>query len=145
MVSETLTSVAATVDELFVTLIVYVSVPLTTTGSGESVFVIDRSATWTAVVAVAVLLPGVLSLGDDTVALLVMEPAVAGALTTIVISGASPTGRLPAVRWHVTVPDALTQFQSVPVALTNDVPAGIVSTTFTAEAGSGPALSTSIV
>jgi hypothetical protein len=45
IVSETLTVVAATVAELFVTVIVYVSVPLMATGSGLSVFVIERSAT----------------------------------------------------------------------------------------------------
>jgi hypothetical protein len=84
MVSETLTDDAATVDELFVTVIVYVRVPLMATGSGESVLVIERSATWTLVDAVAVLLPGVLSFGEETVALLVMEPAVLGAVTVIV-------------------------------------------------------------
>ena len=82
------------------------------TGSGESVFVIDRSATWTEVAAIAVLLAGVSSLGEDTVALLVIEPAVLGAVTTMVIAGAAPTGRLPPVRLHVTVPDALQPYMA---------------------------------
>ena len=34
--------------------------------------------------------PGVLSLGEETVALLVIVPAVAGAVTTIVMGGAAP-------------------------------------------------------
>src|SRR5687768_2505608 len=96
----------------------------------------------TSVVAAAVLVAGVSSFGEETVAVFVIDPAVAGAVTTIVMSGAGPTGRLPPVRLHVTVPEAFAQFQFVPVALTNVTPAGSVSTTFTAEAGSGPALVT---
>jgi hypothetical protein len=99
----------------------------------------------TVVDAVAVLLPGVLSFGDETVALLVMLPVVSGASTVIVMLGAAPSGRLPAVLLHVTVPDRWTQFQSVPNALWNVVPAGRVSTTLTADAGSGPVLLTPIV
>jgi hypothetical protein len=99
----------------------------------------------TVVVAVAVLLPAVLSFGEETVALLVIEPGVAGAVTTIVILGAGPGGRLPPVRLQVTVPDALLHVQLVPVALTNATPAGSVSTTLTADASSGPALLTPIV
>ena len=68
-----------------------------------------------------------------------------GAVTTIVMLGAAPGARLPPVRLQVTVPETLTQFQFVPVALTNVVPAGSVSTTLTAEASSGPALLTPIV
>ena len=67
------------------------------------------------------------------------------AVTTIVIGGAAPGGRLPPVRLQVTVPDALLQFQFVPVALTKVVPAGSVSTTLTADASSGPALLTASV
>ena len=84
-------------------------------------------------------------MGDETVAVLVIKPVVAGAVTTIVMAGAGLAGRLPAVRLHVTVPETLTQFQSVPLALTKVVPAGSVSTTLTADAGSGPALLTLIV
>ena len=51
----------------------------------------------TVVVAVAVLLPGVLSFGEDTVAVLVIDPAVAGAVTTIVMFGAAPGAKLPPV------------------------------------------------
>ena len=106
--------------------------------------VIERSAWPTVVVAVAVLFAGVSSVGDDTVALLVMEPGVSGAVTTIVMFGAEPGGRFPPVRLHVTVVVPV-QTQLVPVAETRVVPAGNVSTTFTAEASSGPALLTPIV
>ena len=83
---------------------------------------------------------------EETVALLVIEPVVAGAVTVIVMGGALlKAGRFPPVRLHVTVPEALTQFQPVPFALTNVVPAGRVSTTLTADAGSGPPLLTLIV
>jgi hypothetical protein len=99
----------------------------------------------TVVVAVAVLLPGVSSFGDEKVAVLVIYPAVAGAVTTIVKFGAAPGARFPPVRLHVTVPDALLQVQFVPVALTKVTPLGSVSTTLTADASSGPALLTPIV
>lgn len=84
-------------------------------------------------------------MGEETVALLEIEPAVLGAVTTIVMDGAAPGARLPPVRLQVTVPDALTQAQFVPVALTNVVPAGIVSSTLTADASSGPRFVTPIV
>lgn len=84
-------------------------------------------------------------MGDDTVALLVIDPGDAGAVTTIVIVGAGPGGRLPPVLLQVTVPDTLLHVQFVPVALTNVVPAGSVSTTLTADASLGPALLTLIV
>jgi hypothetical protein len=122
-----------------------VSVPFVETGSGESLFVIERSATWTLVLAVAVLFPGVLSFGELTVAVFVIVPAVPGAVTVIVIGGAAPAGRLPPVRLQVTVPETLLQFQLLPVALTNVALGGSVSTTFTADASSGPALLTLIV
>ena len=48
---------------------------------------------------------GVLSFGEETVALFVIEPAVAGAVTTIVMGGAAPGARLPPVRLQVTVPE----------------------------------------
>ena len=98
----------------------------------------------TVVTAEAVLLPGVLSFGDETVAEFVIEPAVSGAVTTMVMFGAEPGARLPLVRVQVTVA-VPTQFQFVPVALTNAVPAGSVSTTVTADASFGPALLTPIV
>ena len=46
---------------------------------------------------------------------------------------------------QIAVPETLTQFQFVPVALTKIVPAGNVSTTLTAEASSSPALLTPMV
>ena len=69
----------------------------------------------TVVDAVAVLLPGVLSLGDETVALLLIVPTLLGAVTTIVMFGAAPGARLPE-RLHVTVVVPV-QAQFVPVAL----------------------------
>jgi hypothetical protein len=76
--SETLTEFAVTVDELFVTVTVYVRVPFVWTGSGESVFVIERSAIPTVDVAVDVLFAGVLSFEDETVAVLEIVPGDAG-------------------------------------------------------------------
>ena len=78
--------------------------------------------------------------------LLIVVPAVFGAtVATIVMGGAlAPTARLPPVRLHVTVVVPV-QAQFVPVALTNVVPAGNVSTTLTADASSGPAFETPIV
>jgi hypothetical protein len=109
-----------------------------------SVFVTLRSAWPIVVPAVAVLLPGVVSLGELTVAELLIDP-LAGAVTMIVMLGASaPLARLPVLS-HVTVPDALVHTQAVPLALTKVVPVGRVSTTLTTVAGSGPALCTPIV
>jgi hypothetical protein len=107
--------------------------------------VIDTSATPTVVVAVAVLLPGVLSFGELTVAELEMDVGDAGAVTTTVMSGAVPGARFPPVRLHVMVPRTFAQAQFVPVALTKVVPVGMLSTTLTAEASLGPALETPIV
>jgi hypothetical protein len=119
---------------------------LIATGSGLSVFVIDTSGPSTVVAAVAVLFAGVLSLGEDTVAEFVIDPGVLGAVTTIVMFGAAPGARLPPVRLQVTVPDTLLQVQfERAVALTKVVPAGIVSTTLTADASSGPAFDTPMV
>ncbi len=124
-----------------------VSLAITFLATAVSSLVVAVSSTatgamFTLVLAVAVLLAGVLSLGEETVALLVMDPPAIGAVTVIVMAGAAPGARFPPVRLHVTVPDALAQFQFVPVALTNDVPAGRVSTTLTAEASFGPAFDT---
>src|SRR5438132_668052 len=99
----------------------------------------------TVVVAVEVLLPGVLSLGDETVAVLMIVPGVLGAVTTIVSVAALPPDAMLPVRVQVAVPDTLVQDQFVPVPLTNVVPAGRVSTTWTLVAGAGPALWTPIV
>jgi hypothetical protein len=96
----------------------------------------------TVVVALAELLPVVVSFGDETDALLliVVVPVPPGAVAVIVIGAAAPVARfaLP-VGAQVTVPDALAQDQlALLVALTNETPAGSVSTTCTSEAGSGP-------
>jgi hypothetical protein len=94
------------------------------------------------VVAVAVLFPVVVSFGDDTVALFVrvIVPVPPGAVTVIVIGAAAAGARFTfPVGVHVTVPEALAQVQfALLVALTNETPAGSVSTTWTSEAGSGP-------
>jgi hypothetical protein len=70
-------------------------------------------------VAVAELLPGVLSLGDDTVAVFEIVPWLEGAVTGIVIVGAVVLGAIDA-RVHVTVviPETVAslQLQSVPEA-----------------------------
>ena len=85
-------------------------------------------------------------MGEDTVAEFVIDPGVLGAVTTIVMFGAAPGARLPPVRLQVTVPDTLLQVQfERAVALTKVVPAGIVSTTLTADASSGPAFDTPMV
>jgi len=86
---------------------VYVMLAPATTGSGASIFeTISRSAdaaALTVVDAVAVLFPIVGSLVMvDTVALLVIEPDVPGAVTVMVIGGAAPSARV--LRVHVTIP-----------------------------------------
>jgi hypothetical protein len=101
--SDTLTEFATIVDELLVTPSVYVSVPPVATGSGLAVFVIETSATPTVVVWVAVSLPGVLSFGDETVAVFEIVPGgedgcVKGAVTTSEMGGVSLfDARLPPV------------------------------------------------
>ena len=91
--------------------------------------VIERSASFrTVVVAVAELLPGVLSFGELTVAVLVIEPAVLGAVTTIVKLALVFFTSVARVQVTVVVPEHV---QPVPDADTYVVPAGIVSTTLT--------------
>ena len=89
--------------------------------------VIDRSATPTVVLAVAELFAALLSLGELTVAVLLIVPAVDGAVTTIVMDGAV---EFPVIegRVHVTVvvPE---QAQPGPLAEPKIVTAGIVSVT----------------
>src|SRR5260370_747525 len=119
-------------------MIVYVSEPLAVTVAGP-VLVIDRSA-WAdpiVVVADAVLL-AVFGSGSlpFTVAVLVMVPAVAGAVALMVIVTVAPTARLPTVQ--VTVPDACVQVPWVDDADTKVTPAGRVSVTPTPVAGLGP-------
>ena len=99
-----------------------------TTGSGLSVLVIDRSAMPTVVVAVAELFAALLSLGDETVAVLLIVPAVDGAVTTIVKLALVFFTRVARVQVTVVVPE---HAHPVPLAETNVVPAGSVSTTLT--------------
>src|SRR5205807_1437286 len=83
----------------------------------------------TVVVAVAELLPAVLSFGELTVAVLEIVCAVEGAVTTIAILEAVVLGAIEA-RVQVTV-DVPEQAQPVPVAETKVVPAGSGSETLT--------------
>ena len=94
-------SVSATVapvtacGPLFVTSTVYVSVPPGSTGSGLSVFVIDRSAVRTGVCAVAlsfVEVGSVVPAGGATLAVLLIVP-VALAATVALTVGRRPTRR----------------------------------------------------
>ena len=106
---------------------------------------IVRSARGVIVVdAVEELFPALLSASAaDTVAVLLIDPPAAGAVTAIAIEGAAPTTNV--ARVHVTVPAALLQAHPVPVALTKVVPAGSGSTTDTLFAVSGPPLLTASV
>src|SRR5229473_6172092 len=119
-------------------MIVYVSEPLAVTVAGP-VLVIDRSA-WAdpiVVVADAVLL-AVFGSGSlpFTVAVLVMVPAVAGAVALMVIVALAPEARLPTEQ--VTVPEALVQVPWLDVAEPKVTPLGRVSVTVTPVAGDGP-------
>ena len=69
----------------------------------------------TVVVAVAVLLPGVVSFGEDTVALFVIEPGVFGAVTVIVRVAASVPEAILPVKLQVTAPDTLEHAHPAPV------------------------------
>jgi hypothetical protein len=117
------------------------------TGSGESVFVNERSALLgeagiTVVEAVVVLFAG---RGSDsipeTVTVLVIVPAVAGITLTITVVLA-PFDRLP--RLHVTVAFTLEQ-PWLGVTETKVTPGGNVSVTVTPVASAGPLLLTLIV
>src|SRR4051794_17081760 len=102
------------------------------TGSGLSVFVIVRSATWTAVDAVAVLFARVLSLGDVTVAVFDSVCGVPGAVTTMEIAALVFAARVAMLQLVVVVP---VHVQPGAVLDTNTVLAGIVSVTTTFTAG----------
>jgi hypothetical protein len=116
---------------LFMTVIAYVRVtpsPAVTVVT-PSLFVIARSAfAATVVVAVALLFPVVVSLGDDTVAVLVRVCGVLGAVTVIVIAAVAPAASVARVHVTVAVPE---QLQPVPFAETNVVVGGRVSETLT--------------
>ena len=79
----------------------------------------------------------------DTLAVLVMLPPLAGAVTERKINGAGHTPK-PALL-HVTTPALLLQVQPVPSAPLYAVPAGNVSVTLTFVAVLGPAFDTAIV
>jgi hypothetical protein len=80
----------------------------------------------TVVVAVALLFAGVLSLGEDRVAVLLSVVAVPGALTTIVNVAVVPAASVARVHVTVGLPE---QLQPVPVDEMNVVPAGSGSDT----------------
>src|SRR3989442_1610311 len=71
-----------------------------------------------------------------TVAVLVMVPAVAGAVALMVIVALAPEARLPTEQ--VTVPEALVQVPWLEDAETKLTPLGRVSLTVTPVAGDGP-------
>ena len=111
--SRTTTDVALPGPE-FVALMVYVSIPPAVTGSGESSLVIDRSMPATTVVCSASRLfeRSLSCVADDTIAVLLIVPAVDGDVTVIVIAGAGPTAKLDRV--EVTIPLALIIVHPVP-------------------------------
>ena len=122
------------------------------TGSGASVFVIERSADApTVVVAVALLLPGVASVVlDEIVAVFdsTVPLAVDGATFTTSVNAALPVAKLAFVQ--LTVPPAPTAgvVQLQPPgdeSETNVVPAGSVSESDAFAALLGPAFATVIV
>src|SRR2546422_11236448 len=97
----------------------------------------DLAATVTEVDADAVLLAGVGSGSlPPMVAVLVMVPAVAGAVALIVIVALAPEASEPTPQ--VTVPEALVQVPWVEVADVKPTPEGRVSVTVAPVAASGP-------
>src|SRR5438034_494719 len=95
--------------------------------------------TVTSVAADAVLLAGLGSVSlPEMVAVLVIMPAVAGAVALIVIVAVAPLARLPMVQ--VTVFEALAQVPTEEEAETKVTPAGRVSLTVTPVASLGPLL-----
>ncbi len=121
--------------------IVYVSSWPEETGSGESDFVMERSATGsTVVVALALLFAGVGSATpDETLALFVIEPALCG-VTLIWTLALAPFATVP--NEQVTVPDACEHEPWDGVAELNVTPPGSVSLRVTPVALEGPELPT---
>jgi hypothetical protein len=108
------------------------------TGSGESVFVIERSAPLTTVVvAVAVLLAALGSVvTDETVAVFVRVPLAEGETSTAMsIVPLAPPGKIPSAQMTVVVPE---QDPVLGVAETSVTPAGKVSVTLTPLVVDGP-------
>src|SRR5260370_173755 len=105
--------------------------------AGGTVLVVDRSGEATmVVVADAVLLAGFGSASlPFTDAVLVMVPAVAGAVALMVIVALAPEARLPTEQ--VTVPEALVQVPWLEDAETKVTPLGGASVTVTPVAGGG--------
>src|SRR5437867_4692035 len=103
-------------------------------GSALSVLMIDRSAVLrTVVLSVSESLAEAGSfVAEETVAVLLIVPPEAGAVTVIVRAGALPGVRLGLEQ--MTVPAVWLQVQPVPEAMPKAAPAGRVSVTVTAEA-----------
>jgi hypothetical protein len=120
---------------------VYVSCWPEETGSGESDFVIERSATGsTVVVALALLFAEFGSLTpEETLAWFVTDP-VDGGVTLIVTLALAPLAMLPSA--HETTPEDWAQLPCEAVAVLNVTPLGSVSLTATVVAVEGPALLT---
>jgi hypothetical protein len=127
----------------FETVTVYVKLLPAETGSGESVFVTERSAAGTTVVpAVAVLLVASGSVVvEATTALFEIEPVELGAVTLIVMAGADAPA-LREARVQVTTRATREQLHPVPLDETYVTPAGSVSVTVRLCASEGPAFET---
>src|SRR5439155_1067520 len=112
--------------------------------AGLKVGVVRLGGVLTTVAWVAVLFPGVMSLGDETVAVLltVAVPTPVGAVTLTTMLGVVALTARFAARVQVTKPEACAQLQlaSVPANETKVVPAGRGSVTLTPDAGSGPGM-----
>ena len=119
------------------------------TGSGLSVFTIDRSA-WSA--AWVTVVPSVSELfaafgsavADETEAVLLRVVAAPGAVAVRVMSGAAPAARLARVQL-IAPPEGGLQVQPVPEAVAFVTPAGSVSVTVREVAVLGPAFETASV
>jgi hypothetical protein len=108
------------------------------TGSGESVFVIERSAPLTTVVVVVAVLLAALGsvVTDETVAVFVTVPlAEDDTPTTMSIVALAPPGKIPSAQVTVVVPE---QDPVLGVAETSVTPAGKGSVTVTPLVVDGP-------
>lgn len=136
-VSLTVTA-AALEGPAFATVIVYVTLLPAMTGSGESAFVIERSADGLTVVPWVdelFVLSGSVT-PDETETVFEIDPAEPG-VTTIVTDADAPAVIVP--RLHVTVPPACEHEPCDGVAETNATPPGSVSLATTEVASDGPA------
>ncbi len=119
------------------------------TGSGSSIFVIERSAPLappvTVVGSVSELFAAFGSVvADETEAVLLRVVAAPGAVAVRVMFGAAPTARLARVQL-IAPPEGGLQVQPVPEAAAFVTPAGSVSVTVRLLAVSGPAFETASV